>query len=125
LAHSDSARLGEQCGTEPVGEKYRSAERRRSAGRWKDGRNDHWRIEPELGRVAHGIPDRVDRLKGLGNAVVPQIVEWIARRIIDNFSIASNWGVRCDNSQRASVTEDSGQLRQYPFKDKRSGSILS
>ena len=40
-------------------------------------------------------------------------------------SIASNWGVRCDNSQRASVTEDSDQLRQYPFKDKRSGSILS
>lgn len=44
---------------------------------------------------------------------------------INNFSIASNWGVRCDNSQRASVTEDSDQLRQYPFKDKRSGSILS
>ncbi len=32
-----------------------------------------WQSEPELGRVAHGIPDRVDRLKGLGNAIVPQI----------------------------------------------------
>ena len=40
-----------------------------------------WRIEPNVGRVAHGIPKRVDRLRGLGNAVVPQIPEMIARRI--------------------------------------------
>lgn len=31
-----------------------------------------WPAEPDVGRVAHGIPDRVDRLKCLGNAVVPQ-----------------------------------------------------
>ena len=30
-----------------------------------------WDIEPDLGRVAHGIPNRVQRLKGLGNAQVP------------------------------------------------------
>ena len=42
-----------------------------------------WRIEPGVGRVAHGIPARVDRLKGLGNAIVPQIAEWIGRRIIE------------------------------------------
>ena len=29
--------------------------------------------EPSVGRVANGIPKRVDRLKGLGNAIVPQI----------------------------------------------------
>jgi DNA (cytosine-5)-methyltransferase 1 len=34
-----------------------------------------------VGRVAHGVSKRVDRLRGLGNAVVPQIVEWIGRRI--------------------------------------------
>lgn len=44
---------------------------------------DRWLPEPELGRVAHGIPHRVDRLRGLGNAVVPQIVEWIGRRIME------------------------------------------
>jgi len=31
-----------------------------------------WLPEPDVGRVAHGIPRRVDRLKGLGNAIVPQ-----------------------------------------------------
>jgi DNA (cytosine-5)-methyltransferase 1 len=36
---------------------------------------DHcrWESEPDVGRVAHGIPSRVDRLKGLGNAIVPQV----------------------------------------------------
>jgi DNA (cytosine-5)-methyltransferase 1 len=33
---------------------------------------DLWPTEPDVGRVAHGIPARVDRLKGLGNAIVPQ-----------------------------------------------------
>ena len=31
-----------------------------------------WPVEPDVGRVAHGVPHRVDRLKCLGNAVVPQ-----------------------------------------------------
>lgn len=30
-----------------------------------------WEIEPELGRVAHGISNRVGQLKGYGNAQVP------------------------------------------------------
>ncbi len=49
----------------------------------KSGRESWWEIEPDVGRVAHGIPSRVDRLRGLGNAVVPQIAEWIGRRIIE------------------------------------------
>ena len=43
----------------------------------------NWSIEPELGRVANGIPNRMDRLKGLGNAVLPQIVEIIGRAIME------------------------------------------
>ncbi|BAD65383.1 site-specific DNA-methyltransferase [Shouchella clausii KSM-K16] len=31
-----------------------------------------WAVEPDVGRVAHGVSNRVDRIKGLGNAVVPQ-----------------------------------------------------
>jgi DNA (cytosine-5)-methyltransferase 1 len=41
-----------------------------------------WWIEPDVGRVAHGIPDRTHRLKALGNAVVPQIPEIIGRAIM-------------------------------------------
>jgi len=36
-----------------------------------------------VGRVAHGIPNRAHRLKGLGNAIIPQIAHWIAQRIAD------------------------------------------
>ncbi len=42
-----------------------------------------WAVEPELGRVAHGIPNRVDRLKCLGNAVVPQQIYPILKGIAD------------------------------------------
>lgn len=42
-----------------------------------------WTVEPDVGRVAHGISNRVDRLRGLGNAVVPQVAEWIGKRIIE------------------------------------------
>lgn len=41
-----------------------------------------WSFEPDVGRVAHGIPGRVDRLRCLGNAVVPQIVEEIGRAVM-------------------------------------------
>lgn len=36
---------------------------------WMDG---YWDIEPDIPRIASGVPHRVDRLKALGNAVVPQ-----------------------------------------------------
>jgi len=40
-----------------------------------------WQTEPGVGRVADGIPNRVDRLKGLGNAIVPQIAFEIFKAI--------------------------------------------
>ena len=42
-----------------------------------------WLSEPDVGRVAHGVPARVDRLRALGNAVVPQIPEIIGRAILN------------------------------------------
>ncbi len=42
-----------------------------------------WLVEPDVGRVADGVPARVDRLRALGNAVVPQIAALIGRAIMD------------------------------------------
>lgn len=42
-----------------------------------------WSTEPDVGRVADGIPRRVDRLRCLGNAVVPQVAEYIGRMIVN------------------------------------------
>jgi DNA (cytosine-5)-methyltransferase 1 len=61
-------RPAETGGAGPLGEPARSG--------W-------WELEPDVGRVAHGIPSRVDRLRALGNALVPQIAEWLGRRILD------------------------------------------
>jgi len=44
---------------------------------------DFWSVEPDVGRVANGVPDRSHRLKALGNAVVPQIPELIGRAILE------------------------------------------
>ena len=46
-------------------------------------RGGWWATEPDVGRVAHGVPARVDRLRCLGNAVVPQVVELIGRAIME------------------------------------------
>lgn len=43
---------------------------------------EFWEPEPGVGRVAHGIPARVDRLKGLGNAIVPQVAYQLIQMMI-------------------------------------------
>ncbi len=48
-----------------------------------------WLAEPDVGRVVDGIPAFMDRLRGLGNAIVPQIAEWIGRRILEAEALTS------------------------------------
>lgn len=43
---------------------------------------NQWAIEPDVGRVADGIPDRSHRLKALGNSIVPQVVYPIFEGIV-------------------------------------------
>jgi len=43
-----------------------------------------WEVEPSVGRVADGVSDRVDRLKGLGNAIVPQVAEFVGALVVEH-----------------------------------------
>lgn len=59
-------------------------------GRIEQQKNGHpqrdlhfWANEPEPPRVVDGLPNRMVRLERLGNAVVPQVAEWIGRRILE------------------------------------------
>lgn len=47
----------------------RGNDQRRRAPEHASG--EWWEVEPDVGRVAHGVSARVDRLRGIGNAVVP------------------------------------------------------
>ncbi len=47
------------------------------------GGSEWWAVEPPVGRVAHGVPDRLAQLAALGNALVPQIAEWLGSQILD------------------------------------------
>lgn len=70
---AESGNGADVCNTVCAGLQDRAAEAVRKSGpREQHQRSGWWAAEPDVGRVAHGIPNRVDRLKCLGNAVVPQ-----------------------------------------------------
>ena len=55
----------------------------RHDSRCADSRSSNWAVEPAVGRVANGVPRRVDRIRGLGNAVVPQVAAIALQRVLD------------------------------------------
>ena len=71
------ANLG-TCESSGPGEQARGA----AAGTVGAGRKC-WPVEPELGRVAHGVAHRVDRLKAIGNGQVPRVAS-TAWQILSN-----------------------------------------
>jgi len=58
----------------------------KSIGTHPENGAQQWLPEPDVGRVAHGIPRRVDRLRGLGNAIVPQVAYQILKAIHDQWN---------------------------------------
>lgn len=97
VAHSDGSgrwlnntgRCGAVAHAEviPIGAGLREGE---PTGQWRgrfgdtSSAGEFWAVEPGVGRVAHGVPHRVDRLRGLGNAVVPQVAEFVGRMILES-----------------------------------------
>lgn len=63
VADTNGARCEEQRSTLANGTQHEAAE----CGGW-------WSAEPDVGRVAHGVAARVDRLRCLGNGQVPAVV---------------------------------------------------
>jgi DNA (cytosine-5)-methyltransferase 1 len=63
VANADSPRCEKQRSTITDGAEYEAAE----CGGW-------WSTEPDVGRVAHGVASRVDRLRAIGNGQVPAVV---------------------------------------------------
>jgi DNA (cytosine-5)-methyltransferase 1 len=66
-----------------VGDRLGIASNSDRGGLWEFSTTGGWQSEPDVGRVAHGIPRRVDRLRALGNAVVPQQAYPIFRAIAE------------------------------------------
>jgi DNA (cytosine-5)-methyltransferase 1 len=58
-----------------------SPDHRGAVGAWSYG-------SPNFG-VGYGLPDWVDRLRALGNAVVPQVAEFVGRLILEAEGAAS------------------------------------
>ena len=66
-------------GTPPDAHSPRKLQQKRvhqKIGRWSGDRSG-WSTEPGVCGVAHGIPNRMDRLRCLGNAVVPEWARWV------------------------------------------------
>ena len=72
--HRDGSEDNRGGGCQPFPESGNGGEEARPISSW-------WSVEPDVGRVAHGIPSRVDRLRALGNAIVPQVAEWVGGRL--------------------------------------------
>ena len=80
VADSDSAGLQGRENARDISQS--GAQRNEQPPRRGERRNgQNWKPEPAVGRVANGIPRRVDRIKGLGNAIVPQVAQRIGETI--------------------------------------------
>lgn len=71
IARGNDAEVGPVSGERPTGLRDRA---------WG---NRAWLSEPDVVRVVHGLPQRAQRIKALGNAVVPQVAEVVGRVVME------------------------------------------
>ena len=67
---TDTNGIGRENGLHGKEQGWQASELRNA---YQEQYGNYWQIEPGVGRVVDGLPGRVDRLKGLGNAIVPQV----------------------------------------------------
>ena len=82
---ANSERIRQQGSRKPIGPGNTETNSNGKTSRFdhgSEGEEGWWDVEPNVGRVAHGIPKRVDRLKSLGNSLIPQIPYYIGQSII-------------------------------------------
>jgi len=81
---ADATRGGLQRSHKPASSATSTRKNRQlQPARGSSGIGGWWATEPDVGRVADGVPRRVDRLRGLGNAVVPQVAEYVGRMVAE------------------------------------------
>jgi len=84
VANTDTRQTGWRLGSVSTDTGQVRSERNYPRGKESHAGRQWWAVEPDVGRVAHGVPNRVDRLKGLGNAVVPQVAELVGRMVMEH-----------------------------------------
>ena len=67
--------------SEGLARRWSECELREGQEEGQIGWSQWWQSEPNVGRVANGVPKRVDRLKSLGNSLVPMIPYYIGMSI--------------------------------------------
>lgn len=97
IAYSRGDRPPFMADTEIVGERTGLCESESTAIGWRrpgdrGGKGHPWATEPDVGRVAPRISagldkglmvgQRANRLRSLGNSVVPQLAEWVGQRFL-------------------------------------------
>lgn len=88
VSHAARCAHGGKIGKRKRGRKKQDIEKGREVGRHASNASSPSRrrfreIERDFCGVAHGVANRVDRLKLLGNGQVVQVVQWIGERIMD------------------------------------------
>jgi len=88
-SHASTNTNGQRIQEQPIWSESVGTSRQFECGGSKTpgARQNYWERFPTQSPVCRrndGIPNRVDRLKALGNAVVPQCAEWVGQQIINS-----------------------------------------